>query len=283
MLRTQGEVAGSAGVCERGVCGDLAGCLFLTDCSCDTTPSLRPSPATWRSGTLHRASVPARRALSSVCWGWPGPWGGAAGGPGTYTAPTPRKSRSPPRARGKRPEGRDSPSYPATCTRYPDPRLGSVNSQTGYAESLGSSPKPMDPHCPVPPGWGAGGRHVPQGPEHPWGSGIRSRLPLSRPRRAEGAAAADGAGSAPAFPASPARCPESGISAWRSAAGPRTQGLSDSFLGAGRCVPETETEGKAKCTVKGRVCLKEHFSPGQGLIQSGVLVCESPYLVPDYG
>lgn len=145
MLRTQGEVAGSAGVCERGVCGDLAGCLFLTDCSCDTTPSLRPSPATWRSGTLHRASVPARRALSSVCWGWPGPWGGAAGGPGTYTAPTPRKSRSPPRARGKRPEGRDSPSYPATCTRYPDPRLGSVNSQTGYAESLGSSQSPWTP------------------------------------------------------------------------------------------------------------------------------------------
>lgn len=127
MLRPQGEVAGSASACERGVCGDLAGCLFLADRSCDTTPSLRPSPATWRSGTLHRASVPARRALRSVCWGWTGPRGGAAGGAaggaGTFTALPPRKSRSPPGARGERPEGRDSPSCPTTCTQSPDPRV----------------------------------------------------------------------------------------------------------------------------------------------------------------
>lgn len=109
---------------------------------------------------------------------------------------------------------------PPVPPRVPSPQiresgLGSVNSQTGYAKSPGSSPKPMDAHCPVLPGWGAGGRHVPPGPERPWGSGIRSRLPLSRPRRAEGSAPADGAESAPAFPASPARRPESGISAWQ--------------------------------------------------------------------
>lgn len=35
----------------------------------------------------------------------------------------PRKSRSPPGARGERPEGRDSPSCPTTCTQSPDPRV----------------------------------------------------------------------------------------------------------------------------------------------------------------
>lgn len=70
-LGTRGEVAGSASVRARGVCGDLAGCCILGDCPC-----FRTSPATWKSGARHRSSFPAVPALSSACWGWTGPRGG---------------------------------------------------------------------------------------------------------------------------------------------------------------------------------------------------------------
>lgn len=103
---------------------------------------------------------------------------------------------------------------PPVSPRVPSPQiresgLGSVNSQTGYAKSPGSSPKPTDAHCPVLPGWGAGGP----------GASLGERYPIQTPTLAAaargGLSPADGAESAPAFPASPARRPESGISAWQ--------------------------------------------------------------------
>lgn len=61
---------------------------------------------------------------------------------------------------------------PPVPPRVPSPQiresgLGSVNSQTGYAKSLGSSPKPTDAHCPVLPGWGAGGPGASLGERYP--------------------------------------------------------------------------------------------------------------------
>lgn len=72
-------------------------------------------------------------------------------------------------------------------------------------------------------------------------------------------------------PALQPRCPQSRISAWRSAAGTGTQGLSIPVLGAERCAPETETEGKAKCAVKGRACWQEQLQPGPGVVRTPTL------------
>lgn len=80
------------------------------------------------------------------------------------------------------------------------------------------------------------------------------------------------------------RCPRSGISAWRSAAGAGTQGLSIPVLGAERGVPEPETEGKAKCAVKGRACCKEQLQPGRGLMPNPAAgLCEPSRLTVGAG
>lgn len=124
---------------------------------------MRPSPATWGGGAGHRASFKARRGSElrvpglERSWGR-GVWRGVGWGGRIHDALAPCKSRSPSRARGARPEGRDSLHvYPVPQTRGSG--LGSVNSQPKSAQSLGPSLKPGIPavQC-LGPGWGAGGR-----------------------------------------------------------------------------------------------------------------------------
>lgn len=68
MVGTRGEVAGRAGVCARGVCGDLAGCMCLADCPRDTNPWLWRS---WAPGVVGFATAQAFRltALLAPCAG----------------------------------------------------------------------------------------------------------------------------------------------------------------------------------------------------------------------
>lgn len=137
---------------------DRAGCLLST---VHAAPALACGRA-MAPGEVEPATVEASRlaaALSSWCWGWRDP--------GEHTTLTPRENCSPLRALGVRPKGRDSLTYPSTCTRDPDPRVRTWenNSRPASASPLALPQSPWVPTGPsLGPGWGARGRHLPTGP-----------------------------------------------------------------------------------------------------------------------
>lgn len=269
MLGTRGEVAGSASVCARGVCVDRAGCLFHTDCPRDTSTCLRRSPATWQGGTRDGASFPACRVSRLRAPGLERSQGG-------HTLPLPHvRAALLPEREGHDPKvGIRSPMLPRVpSTQIRVSGLGSVNSQPESAQSFG--------RCPETHGYplrGASARNgeravstCPHGRPGRWSpgaspeSGIRSRLPHSRPRRAEGSVSADCADRRLQLsPCLRLLCPESqdlGLALGRRGGsapqqGPERRASAITVLGVERCVPETETQRKANCAVKGRVCLK---------------------------
>lgn len=139
-LGTHGEVAGSAGVCARGVCVHLAVCLFLADCPQGSSTCLRPSPATWQGGAPYRASFAAGPRLSAPrAEAEEVPRGHTTSNP-TYEPLSSRRTKTPS-------EGRDSPSCSATSTHYPDRESGleSVNSHPSRSPSNGSPPSSSVP------------------------------------------------------------------------------------------------------------------------------------------
>lgn len=282
VLATRGEVEGSSSVCARGVCVDPAGCLLPT---VHATPALacgRTLPPGEVEPDTAQASWLAA-ALSSVA-------GAGEVSGGTHNALAPCKSRFPSRARGARPEGRDLPSYASTCTQYPDPKVWSwerelstqvrpvprsLSETHGFPlpDALVQEGEPAVGTCPE--GRADGALEHPErvvyGPDsYTLGQcAQRVQSPRTLPIRVAPAFPVSGIQrSRPGYPESPGAPEARRLCA---SAGTGTQGLSDHSSGC-----ETETEGKAKCAVKGRVFLKragkEHLR-----VQTGLLACENPW------